>query len=143
MAVGGAQATTGVALTEIWNGTLWRVLPSPNPANAVLGTLAGISCLSVSNCQAVGYYQLGSGNDLTLIAAWNGTSWRIEPSASRGVATELFGMACPAVRECVAVGGATEPVGHAADAGRGVETGSASGCEDSPRADRPAPPNAR
>ncbi len=110
VAVGGAQGAgprgiTGATLTEIWNGVSWRLLPSPAPANAVLSALDGASCRSATSCQAVGYYQLASGQDLTLIAAWNGTSWIIERSPTRGTAAELFGVSCPAARDCLAIGG--------------------------------------
>jgi hypothetical protein len=34
----------------------------------------GVTCVSASNCRAVGYHSVGSANQ-TLIEQWGGTSW--------------------------------------------------------------------
>lgn len=102
---GSAQGATGSTLAELWNGATWRVLPAANPVGGAAGALAGVSCRSANHCMAVGYYRRPSGMYLTLIEAWNGTSWIIEHSPSRGIAAELPGVSCPAARRCVAVGG--------------------------------------
>src|SRR5215469_3025866 len=36
----------GVNLAEQWNGTSWRVLPTPNPAGAAVSCLLGAACTS-------------------------------------------------------------------------------------------------
>lgn len=42
-------------LVEAWNGTAWKVVPSPNSATpATLNHLVGVSCASAASCSAVG-----------------------------------------------------------------------------------------
>src|SRR5690348_12233441 len=52
-AVGATTTTTGAvrAVAERWNGTSWRIQPTPSPAG---GALNSVSCTSVSACTAVG-----------------------------------------------------------------------------------------
>ena len=47
---------------------------SPNPGTD--NELTGVSCTDSAHCLAVGNYYLGtSGNEQTLIEAWDGTDW--------------------------------------------------------------------
>jgi hypothetical protein len=41
--------------------------------------LSGVSCTSAKACTAVGYYDNGAGIALTMVEAWNGNKWTIEP----------------------------------------------------------------
>ena len=87
---------------------------SPNGGTKA-NLLPGVSCLSDSDCVAVGYY---ANNDLvrrTLIEAWNGTTWSIVPSPNEGTKNnQLNGVSCVSPTWCEAVGdydtgsGATE-----------------------------------
>lgn len=65
------------ALTEHWDGTSWRIVPSRTPG--VSKQLSGVAALSAKNVWAVGYYQFESHRILlsrTLALHWNGTAWR-------------------------------------------------------------------
>src|SRR5262249_37160023 len=67
-AVGAMASRSGAvtALAERWNGSRWRIQPTPNLSKG--GALNGVSCTSASACTAVG----GSGGG-PLAERWNGT----------------------------------------------------------------------
>jgi hypothetical protein len=96
-------------LVESWNGTSWSIVPSPNPSDSSNGSLQGVSCLSTTNCTAVGGYYNG-GADLTLVESWDGTAWSIVPSpnvqndASNLHTSYLNGVSCVNSTSCTAVG---------------------------------------
>src|SRR6266567_1192735 len=56
MAVGtnGDSAGNAVTLGEGWDGTAWTIQQTADPTGAASGQLAGVACLSGSNCVAVG-----------------------------------------------------------------------------------------
>ena len=81
-----------VTLTEHWNGTAWKRVPSPNPSSAA-NLLSGVAAVSATGAWAVGNY-----GDLerTFTLHWNGTAWKRVPSpnpAGSGRANSLFGVA--------------------------------------------------
>ena len=55
MAVGTLGLDSGT-LTELWNGSTWKLVPRPNPPGGVPGggSLLGVSCTSTTFCMAVG-----------------------------------------------------------------------------------------
>lgn len=63
-----------------WNGSRWRVLPSPNPAPDGGGPLYAVSALSATDAWAVGT----SGYQRSLVLHWNGTSWSDVASPNPG-----------------------------------------------------------
>jgi hypothetical protein len=75
-AVGSADNAAGNAqpLAEHWDGTAWRIVPSPSGAGPEAGLL-GVAAVSTSDVWAVG--DTGSN---TLIEHWNGASWTVVPS---------------------------------------------------------------
>src|SRR5579875_2269206 len=100
-AVGG---TGGGTLAESWDGTRWRVQPTPSPSP--VSELDGVSCVSVSVCTAVGWYQAATGFYKTLIESWNGTRWRVQPSPSPSSAGDnwMGSVSCASAAACTAVG---------------------------------------
>jgi hypothetical protein len=79
--------------------------PAAKPDVKRVGFLNGVSCVSPTNCTAVGeYYQTATGPQLTLIERWNGTAWRVEPSPSIGRDSTLDSVSCPSASNCTAVG---------------------------------------
>jgi hypothetical protein len=44
-------------LVEHWDGRRWSVMASPEPSGASVTILNAVSCPTLSNCAAVGYYQ--------------------------------------------------------------------------------------
>ncbi len=99
-------AQAHVTMAEAFDDGAWSVQPTPNPAGASESVLRGVSCVSASECTAVGYYKNGSGAKLTLAEYWNGSSWSIEtmPNPLGASEGELRGVSCPSASECTAVG---------------------------------------
>ncbi len=101
----GAKSPT---LAERWNGTIWRVQPTPSPANyrQSFGEVAldGVSCASATACTASGEYSPG-GSAAYFAEAWNGRSWRLETTPVPAGFTHgtLLGISCASAR-CTAVG---------------------------------------
>ena len=92
-------------LIEHWNGNSWAIVTSPNNGTAT-NLLNGVTCVSASQCLAVGFYFNGNGSVFqTLIEQWNGTAWAIVTSPNPSVhANELFGVTCPSASECWGAG---------------------------------------
>jgi hypothetical protein len=71
-------------LIEHWNGTAWKLVPSPDPGGSARSNiLYGVAATSPGNVWAVGYYSSGTAFQ-TLIVRWNGTSWSQVPSPDPG-----------------------------------------------------------
>jgi hypothetical protein len=67
------------------SGSGWTIASSPNaraPSRGDDNWLSGVSCVSRSNCTAVGYYTNTKAVSLTLIETWNGHHWTIANSAN-------------------------------------------------------------
>ena len=80
MAVGSPWSQT---LTELWNGTTWSTVPSPN-TSAPYNELSSVSCASPTSCMAVGSSDdnsiEGAYVSLPLAEFWNGAAWSIVPT---------------------------------------------------------------
>src|SRR5207244_515528 len=92
-----------------WDGTSWAIVPSPNVTAAESNFLQAVTCVSASDCWAVGNYYGGNvimpGANQTLILRWDGTSWTIVPSPSTATPTNLlYGVTCASPSDCWAVG---------------------------------------
>ena len=93
-------------LIEHWDGTSWAIVASPNALTAQ-NFLSGVTCISASECWAVGYSSdPTSGVDQTLIERWDGTSWTIviSPNALAAQQNILQSVTCVSASECWAVG---------------------------------------
>ena len=102
----GGPGGVGQTLVETWNGTAWKIQPSPNPPAAAEGSsLSAVSCASAGSCGAVGTYLTGSSPYLSFAEYWDGSKWTVQttPNAS-GTDTYLSGVSCPASGTCTAVG---------------------------------------
>jgi hypothetical protein len=58
-----------------WNGTAWKLIPSPDPS-AQQDLLQGVAVVNSRYAWAVGY----QGTYKTLIERWNGRTWTVVPS---------------------------------------------------------------
>jgi hypothetical protein len=87
-------------LAEVWNGTEWSIVPSPNNSKAH-NRLVDASCVSTRFCVAVGWNV--ENHSIGLVESWNGSAWSIVPTPES--ASELHGVSCVSARFCVAVGG--------------------------------------
>ena len=70
-------------LTEHWDGTRWKIVPSPNKGTGD-NTLHGVAAVSASHVWAVGYTGPTEGEQRPLIEHWNGSSWSLFPPAGLG-----------------------------------------------------------
>jgi len=95
-----------VTLAERWNGTEWSTQTTPNPSGAKRSYLFGVSCLSSTECTAVGYYVNSSNVEETLAERWSGTEWSVQttPNVTGAKENRLYGVACISSTECVGVG---------------------------------------
>jgi hypothetical protein len=93
-------------LAETWNGSVWRIRPTPNPRGASASALAGVSCASARSCTAVGQETTGAGASIALAERWNGSRWTIQvvPDPARATGVLLNEVSCPSPRTCMAVG---------------------------------------
>ncbi|MGP8005556.1 MAG: hypothetical protein ACLP2J_00775, partial [Acidimicrobiales bacterium] len=107
MAVGDTVGATGARTAALqWNGSQWSAVSSPDASPSDYETLGSVVCKSPSWCVAVGYADQGGMHAQTLIEAWNGSAWSIQPSPDQPGASHsyLFGVSCPSAKFCVAVG---------------------------------------
>jgi len=91
------------ALTMHWDGTAWSIVaPSPGDTSQALETaFECVSCISTSDCWAVGY-SLGQDYQ-ALVEHWNGTIWVVMPAPPQEKSI-LYGVACTSTSDCTAVG---------------------------------------
>ncbi len=73
------------SLVESLTGTTWSVVASPDPGG-LDNILAGVSCVSLSACAAVGNQSTtDAANAYTLAMEWDGTQWSTSPTQNDGV----------------------------------------------------------
>jgi hypothetical protein len=72
------DGTSSTSLAEHWNGSRWRVVPSPNPSGQLV-VLLGSTAVSGHDVWAVGTAQTAS-SVLSVTEHWNGKRWKIAPS---------------------------------------------------------------
>ena len=95
-----------------WNGKKWSSVTVPNPggvANGGVNELAGLSCISASDCWATGVYGKVAERALNLALHWNGKRWSTvatpDPQGTHaGVSNVLVGVSCSSAKDCWAVG---------------------------------------
>ena len=79
------------------------IVPSPN-AGTSDDELFSVSCVSASECVAVGYTYTGSAYE-TLVMVWDGSVWSIVTSPNAGTIDDaLRSVSCVSASECVAIG---------------------------------------
>ncbi|MEY2547242.1 MAG: hypothetical protein QOG48_2359 [Verrucomicrobiota bacterium] len=96
----GSVTTLDQTLIEHWDGASWTIVSSPADPSNPLGILYGVTCVSASECWAVGYASK------TLVERWDGTSWAIvsSPNPNPNGSDFLYGVTCVSALECWAVG---------------------------------------
>lgn len=104
--VAGVTLAAGLAAALLGSPVPAAAAPRQRVAAAAHGFLDAVSCLSASNCAAVGQRATSQGDTGTLAERWNGTNWSVVPTADPGqsTATRLTGVACPGAGDCLAVG---------------------------------------
>jgi hypothetical protein len=81
----------------------WSVVASPDKGTGS-NVLQDVSCVTPTDCAAVGYFTQKSGTSETLIERWNGRSWSVMPSANVGVNGDVLRALSCISTSCVAVG---------------------------------------
>jgi hypothetical protein len=107
--------TSGPTPTSlVLDGGTWTAHAVPG-VSALDSSLFSVSCASEVSCSAVGWNST-TGNSLAdmsvLAEGWNGSTWRVETTA-HVVGSVFYGVACPLISDCLAVGskGAGTPAG--------------------------------
>jgi hypothetical protein len=103
-AVGSTTDSSGntISLAEKWDGTAWSIQATPDPteaSSAFRASMAGVSCVSATFCEAVGS---SSANPGAAAWVWNGTSWSAQTIAG---SSYLASVSCPSADFCMAVSG--------------------------------------
>jgi len=106
---GANVATNGQPLIEQWDGTSWTLefagRAPPLPSAALRGQLYGVSCVSATQCAAVGSWEtVAPSVPQALAIAFNGTTWSAGTVPSVGTAQVLSSVSCPTATTCLAVG---------------------------------------
>ena len=98
--------STKQTLVEQDAGGAWTIVSSPNPQGASASELLGVTCVSVSDCWAVGDYTTGGGVKQTLVEQDSGSGWAIlaSPDIGTGQDNQLLGISCVSAGDCWAVG---------------------------------------
>jgi hypothetical protein len=111
MAVGGTGSFTPTGITsrpiaESWDGASWSIVPLGDPPPAYQEALGSVSCIDATHCVAVGGYRQEHSRWHPLAATWDGTSWAfaVLPEPTHVVESSVFGLSCPQVNDCSAVG---------------------------------------
>jgi hypothetical protein len=97
--------STPGTLTEHWDGSTWRLVPSPN-FNQGYNELYGAAAISSSDVWAVGFHNISSyESEKSMALHWNGTAWSIVPTRNIGQdANVLMAVAGVASNDVWAVG---------------------------------------
>jgi len=115
-----AQNSKPTALIEHWNGAAWSVTSSSGPPGSRASALWDVTCVTGSDCWAVGGVQTGQGQKSApsaLTEHWNGSSWTIVPNPV--TAGYFFAVTCTGTADCWATG-ATTVAGDNGDAVDGI-----------------------
>jgi hypothetical protein len=110
-AVGDGSSSTQSAAA--WDGTAWSVQTVPVPANGSTASglaLNGVSCVTATSCEAVGFYfTSGTFEQLTLAERWDGSTWAVQstPNPTASTINDLLGVWCTSADSCVSVGDQT------------------------------------
>ncbi len=91
------------AFSERWNGHGWRVEPTPSPRIIGSDLLEAVSCVTPSNCWAIGGENSGTVDARVMTEHWNGATWSLaaSPAPPESLVTSLD---CVSATSCWAVG---------------------------------------
>jgi len=93
-------------LIEHWDGASWTIVPSPDSQTWQHNYLIGVTCVTASDCWAVGLFVNPGIASQTLIEHWDGASWTIVPSPTTSLTQDnvLYGVTCASASDCWAAG---------------------------------------
>jgi hypothetical protein len=87
-------------LVERWNGRRWSLQTTPK--RVADAELDGVSCVSSTDCVAVG--GLTNSSHQSLAERWNGRGWSVERTPTFAAGSLLWSVSCRSGADCVAVG---------------------------------------
>jgi hypothetical protein len=93
-------------LAESLSGTSWAIDTTPDPSG-VENVYSGLFCKDPSYCEAVGWsdrVEDATFAPKTFVSTWNGTTWSVIHSPDKGQVSQLNGLSCIKVNNCVATG---------------------------------------
>jgi hypothetical protein len=94
-------------LIEGWNGKDWAIMKPAMPKTTTQTGLYAVSCPSPKSCVTVGSGGTTSAGSIGYAEHWNGKNWVLTSGVPWPKGTTdpwLYGVSCPAVGHCVAVG---------------------------------------
>jgi hypothetical protein len=104
------QVNVSKTLTQRWDGSVWKIVPSANAGRPINGGLFGVAAVSARDAWAVGSYDTGPA-DLTLVEHWNGSRWAVVPSPNvESADNRLFAVDAVGPNDVWAVGSAGDEV---------------------------------
>ncbi len=91
-------------IAEEWNGKTWTLISPARPG--LQSWLNGITCLSASDCMAVGGYYKTATHFAGFTEQWNGKTWKaiLSPSLANQGDSALASVSCLSSGDCNAVG---------------------------------------
>jgi hypothetical protein len=97
---------TQLPLAETWSGTRWIRSQVAVRSAATYNVLGGVSCISATECTAVGSDINSAAGQVTLVEVWNGSEWKIQASANPSIddAPVLRSVSCTSPTACTAGG---------------------------------------
>ena len=110
LAVGGRFGGNGnmIPLAEAWNGRSWSLLAAPNRHAPNGSEFTGVDCVAANNCEVVGTFGYGEGNQTVFAYGFNGTAWTFQKEINRGFGDFVFNsensVSCSGATACTAVG---------------------------------------
>ncbi len=117
--IGSNSNSSYAPIVETWNGTTWTLAATPPVPGGLGGGFFDISCVSGTDCWAVGTALTGNGGggpQGSLIENWNGSSWSIVPSPNPtgpgAVGAILQSVTCTSASNCFAVGYSVDDNGN-------------------------------
>jgi hypothetical protein len=122
----GVAISSGVldALVLTESSGTWHAVTAPLPDGAATGESAlsyldNVSCPAAGACTAVGIYRAADGGAPALVDTESAGVWRAAPvpqpadgATAGSEAAQLYGIACPSVANCVAVGAYAKSPGN-------------------------------
>jgi hypothetical protein len=105
-------------LVERWNGSSWRIVPSPSfqtGGDGIQNELHDVAAVSAANVWAVGFHTASNGAYVTLALRWNGSAWNVVTTPNPNQTVSIFrGVAATGPTDVWAVGytnaGASQPL---------------------------------
>jgi hypothetical protein len=108
---------TNQGVFSMWNGTTWKLAPSPNVSTPTHGSyIETVSCATATFCLAVGdsYVPMSPTPDATLVDRWDGVKWSVvsSPNPTPSNENDLYSVDCTSTTFCMAVGETYNDVTH-------------------------------